>query len=75
MHKKLSQFVCFFLLVGLFCTLHTAQAQTGRAEITGEISDPNGAHISAAEILLTDINNSQAITVSANAEGLLLRLI
>ena len=70
MHKKFSQFVCFFLLVGLFCTLHTAQAQTGRAEITGEISDPNGAHISAAEIILTDINNSQAITVSANAEGL-----
>ncbi len=72
MHTRLPKifFIVLLLLNLLPCLIHSALAQAGRAEITGEIRDQSGAQISAAEIILTEINSGQILTVTANAEGL-----
>src|SRR5581483_7537571 len=63
-------YLTFFLL---FICLHLSfiptLAQAGRAEMTGEVRDQNGAGIGAARVSLTDLSNGNAITTTSGADG------
>ena len=44
-----------------------AGAQAGRAELTGEIRDEAGATVPGAQVTVTELSTSQAVTDSAGA--------
>lgn len=59
-----------FSVVGLGC--HYASAQQATAQVTGKISDPSGAVVPGAEVVLTNTSTAVAKKTTANSDGIYL---
>src|SRR2546430_1549761 len=70
--KRLSIFLGLVVCVGVLCTLgaSSAQAQTASAgSITGLVSDPQGASVPGADVVLTDKATNGKQTATTNDSG------
>jgi Carboxypeptidase regulatory-like domain len=61
--------VSLLLIFGVF-GVHTGNAQTTNATITGHITDPTGALVSGATVTLTDMDTQIVTKTTANDQGL-----
>ena len=57
------------LLLFVFTMFGWAQTTIGTGSITGTVTDPSGAVVSDAKIVVTNINTNQAISLTSNASG------
>ena len=57
------------ILILFHISLPKIFAQAGQSELVGEITDPNGAAIANARILLTDIASNRSIETTSDASG------
>lgn len=65
-HSRYIAFIAFLLL--LACAGNLAEAQTGQGTVTGVITDPSGAVVSNAEVILVRAGVEAAVT-TADAQG------
>jgi hypothetical protein len=59
------------LLVGLYylCSVTSVNAQAGKAELTGQVRDQNGAVLTQARVVATDVTTAQAYSVTVTDTG------
>lgn len=62
--------ICARIIVLTILAAASSSAQTGQAEITGEVRDQNGAAVSSAKISATEIRTGQSFTANAGEGGL-----
>src|ERR1051326_8449333 len=67
--KEHSLIVAVFLLVGLFCTSATLDAQTVQGVVTGTVVDSTGAVIPAAALTLTNDGTGVSQEEKTNQDG------
>jgi outer membrane receptor protein involved in Fe transport len=58
------------LLAALFCLALSAPAQTSRGTISGVVTDPNGAVITGAEVIITNAETNVSRSTVSNDEGI-----
>ncbi len=62
-----NRLVISLLVWGAFAP--TAMAQSARSTILGRVTDPSGSAVGSAKVLIDNLANGQAVTVSASAGG------
>jgi hypothetical protein len=65
------QFLSFWLLVSV---AFSAQAQSGSAELTGEVRDPSGALVPGAPLVLTNLDSGETSPTESSDGGVYLLL-
>jgi len=58
-----------FVLVGLHCSATLGSAQAGKAEVTGEVRDQNGAAIVQSRVVATEVATDQTYSAIINENG------
>ncbi len=61
--------ILLFAVLSHMVVVATVNAQAGRAEITGEVRDQNGAAITQARIAVTDVATGQTYSANATEAG------
>src|SRR5208337_3189860 len=61
--------IALALLMVAFAVSGWAQSTVGTGSITGTVTDPTGAVVSGAKIVITNTGTGQALTLAANAGG------
>ena len=69
MHRRLFASLFCFVSLGLAVAPAPARAQSGRAEITGEVRDASGAVLAGARVSATALGTNQTVTVLTGASG------
>jgi Carboxypeptidase regulatory-like domain len=64
---RVSPGVLFVALFATFSMLMYGQSATG--DITGTVTDPTGASVAAAQVVLTNTETSTDSTAATNADG------
>ena len=60
----------FFMISAIFgCAVQTSFAQAGQSEVTGDVTDANGAAVSAAQVTLTELATGQTAETPTNESG------
>ena len=59
----------FFLVLLSLCSAAVAHAQAAKAELTGEIRDQNGASVTQARVVATEITTGQTYSAAATESG------
>jgi len=69
--KGFRSFLTIFLMLPVVfgLALQTAFAQAGQSELTGIVTDPNGAAIPAAQVILTDVATKQIAEIQTDESG------
>ena len=57
------------LLSAAFPAVFTASAQQGRGTILGTVTDPSGAVVAGARVLVLDVDTNSAVTAETNKDG------
>jgi hypothetical protein len=65
---KVDSYVRFCLIVALFMSLSSAVAQTPPGALRGQVTDPSGAAIAGASVVMTPATGSPVV-VQSNAQG------
>ena len=61
--------IALALLVLIFAVSSWAQTTVGTGSITGTVTDPTGAVVSGAKVVIANIGTGQALNLAANAGG------
>ena len=62
----------FALLVLAFTVSSWAQTTVGTGSITGTVTDPTGAVVSGARVVIINVGTNQSLNLTANSSGCLL---
>jgi hypothetical protein len=65
--KKLQGFLCIWLLAALAVASHAQSIISG--DVTGTVTDPTGAAIPSATVILANVNTNATQTVTTNVDG------
>ncbi len=69
MLRNVYVFVIALVVTGVLAFSVSASAQVDRGQIVGTVSDPSGARISGATVILTSIETGQALHLTTDDEG------
>ena len=70
MQKRLSRRgSILLLLISCFSSVVTVQAQAGKAELTGEVKDQNGAIVAKSRVIVRDAASAQSYTTTVTDSG------
>jgi hypothetical protein len=58
-----------FVVIGTHCSATIVFAQAGKAEVTGEVRDQNGAAINQSRVVATEVATEQAYSAAVNESG------
>ena len=66
---RLSRPVSIFILVVLSCVTSAVHAQAGKAELTGEVRDQNGAIVAPSRVVVTEVATGQTYSTTVSDSG------
>src|SRR5580658_192417 len=66
---RLFSMIALVLLLLAFAVSGWAQSTVGTGSITGTVTDPTGAAVSGAKVVITNTGTGQALNLTANAAG------
>src|SRR5579885_597560 len=69
MLRNVYVFLTALVVTSVFAFSVSASAQVDRGQIVGTVSDPSGARISGATVILTSIETGQALHFTTDDEG------